>query len=266
VGKDALSSGYNLGIDGVVLSEIQNGEALVHATGAGVPRYETPEPGVPGHPPVAGIAYRGKPLSYFVAQLKQSPQASRADVLRSIAAFGEDAAPAVKELVAALSDANAEVRGAAAWSIAQVGPRASEAGTPLAHLLKDGDVHIRECAALALGSFGKGAATAVPDLGAALKDPAATVRMAAATALGQMGVAAKPAVPQLTAVLQATNSLQMSNEEVQVVRNIAYALGNIGPDAGAAIPALKQIQHLRVKYIAEEAIGKIEGKPHPVWH
>ncbi len=265
VGKDALSSGHNLGIDGVVLSEIENGEALVHATGEGLPRYEKPEPGIPAHPAVTGVLYRGHPLSYYVMQLKQSPQALRADALRSIAAFGEDAAPAVQDLVAALSDPDPEVRAAAAWSLSQVGPKASESVPPLARLLKDADIHIRESAALALGAFGKGAVSAVPDLGAALKDPAATVRMAAAAALGRIGVAAAPAVPLLAAALQVPNAQQLSNEEVQVLRNISNALGDIGPAAISAVPALKQIQHLRVKYIAEEAIGKIEGNPHPIW-
>lgn len=93
-----------------------------------------------------------------------------------------------------------------------------------------------------------------------MKDPAPTVRMTAATALGQIGEAAASAVPALAA------GLQVPNEEVQVLRNIAYALGGIGPGARSAIPALKQVQHLRVRYIAEEALAKIEGKPVATWH
>jgi hypothetical protein len=50
------------------------------------------------------------------------------------------------------------------------------------------------------------------------------------------------------------------------MRNIVNALGEIGPDARDAIPTLKTVQHLRVKYIAEEAIAKIEGHPMPTWH
>ena len=84
--------------------------------------------------------------------------------------------------------------------------------------------------------------------------------MTAATALGRTGNPARSAVPALAA------ALQVPNEEVQVLRNIAYALGDIGPDARGALPALKQIQHLRVKYIAEEAIAKIEGRPYLTWH
>ncbi len=260
VGKDNLSSGYNLGVDGVVLAEIENGEALAHVTGAGLPRYETPEAGIPPHPPFTGLVYRGKPLSFYISQLKQAPQELRAGVIRSIGSFGEDGEPAVNELSAALSDSDPEARGAAAWALSRVGPKASEAASAVAGLLEDENLQVRESAALALREMGKGAAPGIPELCAALKDPAPTVRMTAATALGRTGDPARSAVPALAA------ALQVPNEEVQVLRNIAYALGDIGPDARGALPALKQIQHLRVKYIAEEAIAKIEGRPYLTWH
>ena len=260
VGKDNLSSGYNLGVDGVVLAEIENGEALANVTGAGLPRYETPESGIPPHPPFTGLVYRGKPLSFYISQLKQAPQELRAGVIRSIGSFGEDGEPAVNELSAALSDSDPEARGAAAGALSRVGPKASEAASTVAGLLEDENLQVRESAALALREMGKGAAPGIPKLCAALKDPAPTVRMTAATALGRTGNPARSAVPALAA------ALQVPNEEVQVLRNIAYALGEIGPDARGALPALKQIQHLRVKYIAEEAIAKIEGRPFLTWH
>jgi hypothetical protein len=260
VGKDNLSSGYNLGVDNVVLAEIANGEALVHATGAGLPRYETIEAGIPAHAPVAGVVYRGKPLSVYLRQLEQARPEGRAEVIRSIGAFGEDAAPAISALTVALADPDPGTRGAAAWTLAQVGRKASEAAPAVAKLLQDANTPVRESAALALRQMGKGAVGAVAELIAALKDPAPTVRMTAATALGQIGEAAPSGVPALAAALLAPD------EEVQVLRNIAYALGNIGPNARSAIPALQQVQHLRIKYIAEEAIARIEGKHIPTWH
>jgi hypothetical protein len=260
VGKDPQASGYNLGIDAVVLSEIQNGEALVNSTGAGLPKFEVPEAGIPPHAPGTGTTYRGQPLSFYVSRLKVSPPAMRTEAIRLIGAFGPDAAPALNDLIKELADPTPEVRAAAAWSIAQIGPPAAGAASAVARLLSDENSQGRECAALALGAMGKGAATAIPELSAALKDHAPTVRMAAASALGKMGKDAKPAVPALAA------ALQVPGEEVQVLRNVAYALGDIGPAAASSIPALKQVQHLRVIYIAEEAIAKIEGKPSPTWH
>jgi hypothetical protein len=49
-------------------------------------------------------------------------------------------------------------------------------------------------------------------------------------------------------------------------RSVAAALGNIGPDAKEALPALRQtLNQLRVSYAVEAAILKIEGKPVPMW-
>jgi hypothetical protein len=187
VGKDKLSSGYNLGIDGVVLEEIAKGEELARANGVGLPRYETIEPGIPAHPPAAGVVYCGKSLSFYVSQLKQAPPELRAEALRSIGAFGEDAAPALSVLSAALGDPDPDVRSAAAGAIGQVGPKASAVAPGVANLLEDKNLPVRESAALALREMNKGAAGGIPDLCAALRDPAPTVRMTAASALGRIG-------------------------------------------------------------------------------
>jgi hypothetical protein len=260
VGKDKLSSGYNLGIDGVVLEEIATAEELARANGVGLPRYEAIEPGIAVHSPVAGVVYRGKPLSFYAAQLKQAAPELRADALRSIGAFGEDAAPALSVLSAALGDPDPEVRTAAAGAIGRVGPKASAVAPGVAMLLKDQHIQVREAAALALREMGKGAVRAIPDLCAALRDPAPTVRMTAAAALGRIGEPTNSVVQAMAA------ALEVPQEDVQVLRNICYALGNLGPGARGAIPALQHIQHLRVRYIAEEAIARIEGRPVPTWH
>lgn len=266
VGKDKLSSGYNIGLDGIVLSEIANGEALVNATSAGLPRYETPEAGVPARAPLAGIVYRGKPLSFYVSQLKESSPEVRAGVIRSLGAFGEDAQSATGTLVPLLSDSDPEVRAATAHALGQIGSKAQSATPQLAKLLKDDELRVREAAALALRGMGSGSAAGVPELAAALRDPAPTVGMAAALALGQKRGMAKSAVPELVAELLAFDQQHVSNEGVQAMRNIVRALGEIGPAAQDAIPALRQVQHLRVKYLAEEAIAKINGNPVPTWH
>ena len=107
---------------------------------------------------------------------------------------------------------------------------------------------------------------AVPDLITALKDQAATVRISAALTLGAMGPAASSAVPALTSLVDIPDQSKLTNDGVQVVRNAAYALGDIGPDARPAVPALQKITHVRIQYIAREAVAKIEGKPVASWH
>jgi hypothetical protein len=206
VGRESLSTGFNLGVEGVVLEEIQNGEALVHATGAGPAHYETMPTGISAHDPAAGIVYRGQSLSFYLSQLKQAPDDQRAEVIRSIGAFGEDAPSAVHALSAALADHDPEVRAAAA-ALSQVGPKASEAAPAMAMLLKDDNLRVREAATLALREMGQGAAGAIPDLCTALKDPSGTVRMSAALALGRMGDAATGAVPALVAAFEVPDEI-----------------------------------------------------------
>ncbi len=265
VGKDPLSSGYNLGIDDVVLSEIRSGtekssagEAGGIAPGIGAPKAE----GAPG-----AVVYRGRSLDDYIGILrKASGGEGLAAAIRSIGMFGADAAPALKELAARLSSSDPEVRGAAAWALSQVGAQAGPAALEVATLLRDADPQVRGFAALALREMGRSASPAIPALSAALQDPVPSVRMTAASALGSMGPAANPAVPALVAALEAANGAEITNDAVQVLRNICHALGDIGPGAKNAIPAMRKVTHLRVKYIAEEEIARIEGRPLPTWH
>jgi hypothetical protein len=266
VGKDTLSSGYNLGVDGIVLSAIKDGEILVNATGAGLPKFETVEDAIPERFPGTAVVYRGKPLSFYLEQLGLVAGKERAGVIRSIGWFGREAVPAADKLIAALDDPDPEARAAAASALGSLSAKASGAAPAVARLLKDENLQARESAALALREMGREAAAAVSDLGAALHDRSATVRMAAAQALGRMGDAARPAVPVMQEVLLSSIGPDISAENIQVVRNICYAFGEIGDGARSAIPAMRKIQHLRIKYIAEEAIARIEGKPVPTWH
>jgi hypothetical protein len=50
------------------------------------------------------------------------------------------------------------------------------------------------------------------------------------------------------------------------LRSVAAALGDIGPNAAAALPALQQALKMhRVTYTAQEAILKIKKEPVPTW-
>lgn len=251
VGKDPLATGFNVGMDGVILAEVKK-----VAPKPETPVVETAAAAVP----VVGPLYRGKPLACYVTKLKSAPAGDRAELLRAIGAFGVDAATAAGQVTAALSASDPAVRGAAAWALSEMGPKAATAVPALRQALKDENVEVREFSTLALRALGKAAAAAIPDLCAALKDPVDSVRMTAALALGQMGDSAKEAVPALIEVLP-------TDEVVQVLRNTSTALGQIGPAAQGALPALQEVRKkIRVQYSADEAILKIEGRPVPVWH
>jgi HEAT repeat protein len=220
----------------------QNGSVDTHSTGEIHQEHST---------------YRGKPLSYYLAQSQTA--SLRADALRSIGSFGSEAVPALPQLIAALKDPDLQVRMAAAWAISQTAPSAN-AGTvkALEQALSDSNPRMRSLAAVALRQIGSGAADAIPQLIACLDDPVAFVRAPAADALGAIGPAARPAVGPLS------KRLLVKDEQVFVLRSIAYALGNIGPDARSAIPALEEaLKMVRVSYAAQSAILKIKGLPVP---
>lgn len=247
VGRDGRSSGYNLGINDVVLERISSRAAAVQST--------PPSPLQTG-----GIVYRGLPLSAYLQQLKSASGSRRAEVVRAIGAFGEDAAVTVKAVAEALADPDANVRSAAAWSLSQIGVAGAPAIPALEKALGDENPRVRSLSAVALRSMGPKAVDAVAALVQALSDPEAYVRAPVADAVGSMGPAAKASVQPLS------ERLLTPGEQVYVLRSIAAALGNIGPDAASALPALQQALKMhRVTYAAEEAILRINKKPVPTW-
>jgi hypothetical protein len=102
--------------------------------------------------------------------------------------------------------------------------------TALANALKDLDGGVRRAAAGSLGAIGPEAVDAIPSLAATTMDPDPSVRNATIEALGRIGSPA--AVPVLVQALKdpRTGSLAVR------------ALGNMGPTARGAIPALREFQ------------------------
>ncbi|HKI35888.1 MAG TPA: HEAT repeat domain-containing protein [Gemmataceae bacterium] len=151
---------------------------------------------------------------------------------------------ALRGLVRALKDPEKDIRAAAASALARLGVVAVP---PLRQALKDKDAS----AALALGQIGPPAVNAaIPDLVTALKDDDKELRVAAHHALVRIGA---PAVPALSAVLRGA--------DLRGWYSISVALGKIGPDARAAVPALTEgLAHddKGVRILAANALVKID--------
>lgn len=253
VGKDSRSSGYNLGINDVVLERVMDG-AVAGAGARPLPAEGSVASGAP--------VYRGVPLAGYVRELGRASQADRPAALRAIGSFGADAAPAVKDVAEAMGDTDAEVRSAAAWALSQMGAGGTLGVPALERSLADPDARVRSLSAVALRAMGPNAVKAIPGLVKALDDPSPFVRALAADALGNLGPGGKPVVAVLGRHLVGTNE-----QVVFVMRSVAAALGNIGPDAASALPALEQALKIhRVSYTAQEAIHKIKGEPVAVWY
>lgn len=122
---------------------------------------------------------------------------NRGVAIDKICNMGEQAAPAVPELIKLLDDPVA--RQYVCFDLRHVGPAARAAIPKLSELVRSsGDALARAHAAEALGLLGADAAEAVPALAEALKsDEANMVKLKAAHALGEIGSAARSALPVL---------------------------------------------------------------------
>lgn len=197
-------------------------------------------------------------LAVFKEALKDADEEVRQQGATGLARLGSRAETAVDALAAALKDRNATVRQHVAYTLAQIGPEARPAVLALAAALHDDQAVVRQLAAQALSVIGPAAKAAVPALLIALKDAEAGVRLSAVEALGNIGPAAKDTVPALLTVLDKGDNGPVPPgrfgrfgapfaqpfasprylSPASARQLAAEALGRIGPDARAAVPAL----------------------------
>jgi HEAT repeat protein len=133
-----------------------------------------------------------------------------------------------------LTDSDAEVRASALQSLTLLGPDTQAGVSSLVASLKDELAYVRISSAHALGELGSCAKEAVPALThAMLYDASPRVRLEAAVAIWRIDRRSVRVLPVLIGALQ---------DPDEVSRWIAAdCLGDIGPDAAEAIPALKKV-------------------------
>ncbi len=210
----------------------------------------------------------------------------QANVAEAMASLGEKAVP---RLIKALQ--NDQFQSLAVAVIDRLGPKAKEAVPALIDELKDPSPEYRRQVEFALATIGPDAKAAVPALVKELNDEDPRVRRTACYALGKIGPAAADALPELQKNLTSDDKLlklvslwAMLRIKVgdQVIEKMAIqplikaleetdhdlvkieaasALGDIGPMAAEAIPALEKLtgdaESPEVRKAAAEAIKKI---------
>ena len=178
-------------------------------------------------------------LSILLGALNDSSPTVRAAVVTSLGQVGDSSI--VTSLAPLLAtDKEVFVRKAVAYALGRLSGSAST--TALLAGLKDKDPEVRGASAVSLGEHGDPATTA--PLISALSDKKPFVRARAAAALGLIGAAAATAVPTLIALLK-------SDEEAEVKRQIATALGSIGDRS--ALPALHAVAADSDPYLSSAA-------------
>jgi HEAT repeat protein len=174
----------------------------------------------------------------LISLLKDPDRDVRARVLTALANFGGQAQRllpllrvALKE--AALRDDDESVRRQAVQALLQVGPQPATEVAGLIDALQDELEVVRFHAAMTLGGLGHAAQPAVPTLiHTALWDEDPAVRVAAAVALWKIDRKVPLVVHALAQALADDNEL--------ICWIAADCLGQMGPEASEAVPALRQ--------------------------
>jgi len=171
---------------------------------------------------------------------------------KALAGLGEDAVPALSELLGGPRKGRIAGKDYAALAMAWMGPKA-KAGVPaLIKTLAGKDPLLRRRAVLALACIGPETPEVLPALVKALKDESWLVRYETAKGLALIGLKAKPAADALAAALK--------DSEFMVRAASAEALGWIGLGTGIKVNELATVldtdKHPWPRFCAARALSR----------
>lgn len=180
-------------------------------------------------------------MPLLLSLVKDADRDVRLPAVRVLGELAEEVRRVLPALRAALGDAalyedDDGVRAEAVRALLRAGPQSATEVGPLVDALRSEVDVVRFHAAIALGDFGPAGRPAVPDLiHTSYWDDEPAVRVEAAMALWKIDEK-KPLVLHVL-----TEALSDANELICWVA--AECLGQIGPAAGDAVPALRQALH-----------------------
>ena len=169
--------------------------------------------------------------------------------------MGDAVSPDLVALSKQLASTDAEQRAAAAEQLSQAGEDAAAAAVPLVTACGDANERVREFAVAALEDLGPPLAADIPTLIKLVDSPDPLAAYWAITLLGRSGKTAAEAVAVLVACVE-------SSADLSVRQRAAWALGKIGPAAGAARGTLQRAAGQgdeRLARLANEALQAIGG-------
>ncbi|MCX7805152.1 MAG: HEAT repeat domain-containing protein [Planctomycetota bacterium] len=195
---------------------------------------------------------REKEMARLTASLKDPDPRKRKDAARALGKMGPEAEKAIPDLRRALND-DPVVAIWAHYALAEITETDEPSVSAIIAKLRDENDDVRGQAATALGEMGPKAEKALPELMRVVaEDRNPGVKFNAGLAVPKMK---GKAVPILIEALRDKRDI--------VRRYAAQTLGNIGPEASAAIPALKDVEARDsddvTRAAAKWAISRISG-------
>lgn len=169
------------------------------------------------------------------------------EVLVAARALAKVGAAAVPELMTALNSPDKKVRWEAINALREIGAAAKESLPMLLQAASSADAELRFGAVGAIASIAE-PKTSIPVLIKALEDNNAGIQKRAAEEVEKLGPLAEEAVPALAKAFAGSG---FSNYAM------AKALGKIGRNPGAAVPALIKALDTKDRFLQETAIGAL---------
>jgi HEAT repeat protein len=224
------------------------------------------------------LSYQGKPLASWVRALNDADRATREQAVDSLVGICTSLAAVLPALSEALKEGDAVTRARTAATLGEFGSRIMSLVPVLRSALRTAVLtadspDVRSAASQALVQIGPHARSPIPVLIDNLKDELPTIRWSSASALGDMGSEAREAIPALTSAALHDSVLRVRVESAVAIWRIdrrglrvipvltealadpdeiirwlaADCLGDIGPDAKEAVPALRRALQLPYK-------------------
>jgi HEAT repeat protein len=218
------------------------------------------------------LRYQSEPVSAWLSLLEHPQEELRRQAAQRLLEISAAIAAVLPALSGVLRNPDGAVRAQAASVLGELSAKMLASLPSLRAALRtivltDSDENVRSVALQSLAQIGPEAQADVPSLLSSLKDEFPYVRLSAAHALGELGVRAKDALPALTTVLlydasprvrleAAVAVWRIDRRSVRVLPTLMQALddpdevsrwiaadclGEIGPDAHDAIPALQKV-------------------------
>lgn len=225
------------------------------------------------------------PTPALVEKLSTATGAERLAAIDALADHGAHAAAATAELAKLLTADDEAVRIRAAKALGAIGPGAAGAVEALAASLAGASPKLQAYELFALGRIGEKAQPAFPQVAELVKSEDAQVRREAVKAIRQMRLPLETTVPLLVKLFESAKSPEELTPALHAMSEVGKAgvprlveamhkypqsrfwvcriLGEIGPDAAEAVPALVEAlgdEQAHVRREAVLALGHI-GKP-----
>jgi len=219
------------------------------------------------------VALGGRAVPLVAAALQPAEDLSRQHLLTALRRIGPDAAPAAPQVIALLEEKHgpldettwhSTVQERALTTLAAFGPAAEPAVEILRKLLSDDERRLRTLAALVLAKIGS--RKSITALRQALRDPETQKDAAGGIVWAKFGERPgqiRGLVKKIGVAIALSGIVKTLEGDNSTTRNITDAaielLGEVGPDAAAALPALKSIRkEVSDQASVDTAIGRIQ--------